>query len=962
MKIITLARTAGVLAICVAFAAPAQSAPRLPRLALPGLGAAAQAKAPAPGAWAHAASDVAPDPSIRFGTLPNGMRYALARQAQPPGQAAIRFWFDAGSLMEGDDQQGLAHFLEHMAFNGSRAIPEGEMIKRLERLGLAFGADTNASTGFTQTIYKLDLPKTDDETIDTSLLVMRETASELLLEQGAVDRERGVVLSEERARDTPAFRTYRERLAFILKGQRPPERLPIGKVDVLKTAPAERLRAFYEAYYRPERAVLVAVGDFDPDVMETRIRQRFADWSAVGAAGAEPDLGKVAKRGTEARLTVEPGAAASLQLAWVSPHDARPDTLARRREDLARALGFSVLNRRLAALARSPDAPFLGAGAFRTDESKAADVTMLSVTLSGERWREGLEAAEQESRRALEHGVRQDELAREIEEFRASLKAAAAGAATRRPSAIAADILAALDDDEVVTNPVQDLAFFEENVAAMTPEVVGRALREVFRGEGPLVFATTPKPIAGGETTVLAALASSRKVEVSAPSAPRTVEWPYADFGPPGQIAGQQEVADLDAVVVRFANNVRLVVKPTRLRDDEVLVRVNVGQGLKGLPAGVQGPSWAAAAFVEGGLGKINADDLERVLAARVYGARFGVSDDALTLTGSTRTDHLDTQLQVLAAYVSDPGWRAEAFERVRKAGETAHDQFEATDFGVLSRDLAGLLHAGDRRWTFPTREEIRKAAPGDLRATLASDLASGPIEVVIVGDTTVEKATDLVARTFGALPARAPGVQGALGQVGFPAPGAEPVRLTHKGRKDQSIGYIAWRTSDFYASPQQARDNAVLGEVLELRLIDELREAQGATYSPSVAYSHSTVWSGWGYIAASVEVPPERLAAFFSDASRIVEDLKAKPVSDDELARARLPRIERIEKARKTNEYWLSELSGASVDPRRLDAIRAAIPGTERVSAADVQAAARRVFANAPFQLMVLPEGSDRR
>ena len=248
----------------------------------------------APGEWPQARSDIAVDPEIRFGTLPNGMRYALRRQTIPEGQAALRLRIDAGSLMEADDQQGLAHFLEHMAFNGSQAVPEGEMIKILERLGLAFGADTNASTGFDETIYKLDLPRTDAETVDTSLMLMRETARNLLIAPDAVDRERGIVLSEERARDTPAYRTYKARLAFLLKGQRVNERYPIGLTQVLQDAPAQRIRDFYEAYYRPERAVIVAVGDFDLDLMEGKIREAFADWAPAAGDGAGSEFEEIA--------------------------------------------------------------------------------------------------------------------------------------------------------------------------------------------------------------------------------------------------------------------------------------------------------------------------------------------------------------------------------------------------------------------------------------------------------------------------------------------------------------------------------------------------------------------------------------------------------------------------------------------------------------------------------------------
>lgn len=912
-----------------------------------------------PGSWPQSASDVPADSAILFGALPNGMRYAIRRQTIPAGQAALRLWIDAGSLMEAEDQQGLAHFLEHMAFNGSKAVPEGDMIKILERLGLAFGADTNASTNFDETVYKLDLPRTDDETVDTSLMLMRQAAGELTLAQDAVDRERGVVLSEERARDTPAYRIYRSRIEFLLPGQRLPLRMPIGKVDVLKSAPASKLREFYDAYYRPERAVLVAVGDFDPKSVEAKIKAMFADWRPVGEAGGEPDLGTLRPRGPEAKVAVEPGGSLGIQIVWTRPADLSPDTVSQRREDLLQLLGFSVLNRRLSALGRAPNPPFIAAGAYEADQGRSAQFTLMSASAEPDRWREALTAISDEQRRAVQYGVRQDELDREIEEVRARLKAAVAGAATRRPADLAEEIVRSLSDREVVTSPADDMAFFEEAVRGLTADSVSDVLRAAFQGQGPLVFINTPNAIAGGDDAVLSVLNASRARPVAAPAAPTRIAWPYESFGQPGKVAARREVKDLGVTLIRFANGVRLTVKPTKFRDDEVQVRVNIGSGLAGEPADRQTLSWASSAFTEGGLAKIDNEDMERVLAAKVYGARFGIADEAYVLTGGTRTGDLATQLQVLTAYVAEPGWRPEGFQRLLGQGRTIHDQYESTDTGVLARDLGGLLRRGDRRWTFPDRQEIAAARIDDLKAEVAPALANGSIEVVIVGDVTVDDAISAMSQTFAALPPRpAPArTSDAQRQVGFPDGRATPLPLTHKGRADQSIGYVAWPTTDFWANPQRARDTAILGEIMRLRLTEELRESQGATYSPSVGYNHSTTWTGWGYMSASVEVPPQKLPEFFSDVDRMAASLRDSPVSADELARAKKPRIEALQRARVTNSYWLNELSGAQSDPRRLTFIRDLIPGTERVSAADVEAAAR--FALNPekaFRLTVTP------
>lgn len=941
-----------VLAAALAFTAAHPATAQAP------LAAPAAAKL-SPGEWPQAKSDLKADPAIRFGALPNGMRYAIRRQTIPAGQAALRLWFATGSMMETDEQRGLAHFLEHMAFNGSKEVKEGEMVKILERLGLAFGADTNASTGFSETTYKLDLPRTDAETVDTSIKLLREAAFNLTIDPAAVDRERGIVLSEERARDTPGYRVLVERMNFQLKGQRLPTRLPIGQVEVLRKAPASQIVDYYNTWYRPERAVFVAVGDFDVDAMEARIKAAFGGWTAKAPAKPEPEQGPVAPRGPEAKLVVDPGVTQTLQVTWLSPPDLSLDTEAKRRRDLTENLGLAVLNRRYSALARGTNPPFLGAGAGKFEQDDAVEVVSVGVNAEAGRWREALAAAEQEQRRLVRYGVQQGELDREIEEIRAQLKAAVAGAATRRPADLAGEILQSLADHSVVTAPADDLSMFEAAVKDLKAETVSAVLKTTFRGQGPLVFMASPTPIDGGEPAVLAALTSSQQVAVTPPAQQQALTWPYESFGPPGAVVERREVADLGVTFVRFANGVRLTVKSTHFRDDEVLTRVNVGRGMLGLPADRQSPFWAASAMIEGGLKKITTEDMERVLASKVYGGRFSFQDDAFVLSGGTRTGDLLTQMQVLAAYISEPAWREAAFARIKAAGRTIHDQYESTSNGVMARDLPGLIHSGDRRWTFPSREQIANGTIAEVQAAVTPDLSNGPVEVVMVGDVTVEAAIAATAATFGALAPRREAQAASQGvqTPPFPKGSAQPVTLVHKGRADQGVGYIAWGTTDYWTNPQRARETAVLREVMKLRLTDELREAQGVTYSPDVNSQHSLVWKGWGFLAANVEAPPEKLPGFFDDVLKIAQALRTTEVSADELARAKTPRIEAIQRARVTNGYWLGELAGAQADPRRLDLIREIIPGTEKVTAADVKRAAEHwLKPEGAYRVVVIP------
>ncbi|KAK0360092.1 hypothetical protein LTR94_028659, partial [Friedmanniomyces endolithicus] len=291
------------------------------------------------------------------------------------------------------------------------------------------------------------------------------------------------------------------------------QRLPIGDLEVIRTAPRERFVDFYDAYYRPSRATFIAVGDFDVDAMEAKIRSAFEDWSPDAADGPEPDLGVVAPRQPETSIIVEPGVQSSIQINWIKPADLDPDTVSERSEATIRYLGLAVLNRRLGEMARADNPPFLGAGGGYQSLYKSLDAGVLSVSFTPGNWKRALETAEQEARRLTQYGVTAPELQREITEFRTALQNAVATAATRSTPALAGGLLSAVNADNVFTSPAENLALFEKAVAGLTPETVNAAVRPVFEGQGPLVLFSSPVPVEGGEAAVTAALEASRQVE-----------------------------------------------------------------------------------------------------------------------------------------------------------------------------------------------------------------------------------------------------------------------------------------------------------------------------------------------------------------------------------------------------------------------------------------------------------------
>ncbi|MDP1913943.1 pitrilysin family protein [Brevundimonas sp.] len=896
--------------------------------------------------WAQATSDIPVDANVRFGILPNGMQYAILRNATPPGQASFRLRLDAGSLMENENQLGLAHFMEHMAFNGTTNIPENDLLRILERLGLAFGADTNASTGFDQTVYMLELPRTNDETVDASLRIMREQVSEALMAADAVDAERGVIEGEERLRNTPGLRSIKAQLALLAPGQRVSQRLPIGDLNIIRNAPRERFVEFYDAYYRPSRATFVAVGDFDVDAMEAKIRGAFESWEPSAADGPEPDLGTVAPRQPETRILVEPGVQSSIQLNWIRNPDRDPDTVAERREDLLRNLGVSVLNRRLGEIARTDDPPFASAGGGEGNLVESLDIASVSAQFAPGEWKRALEAIEQEQRRLSQYGVSDAELQREIIDIRASLENAVAGAATRRTPQLAGGLTNAVNARDVFSSPQTNLDLFNAAVEGVTAARINEAIRPVFTGEGPLALVITPVEIEGGEAAVTAALEASRLVPVSAPAAQTQMDWPYANFGAAGTVQDRREIAEVGATVVTFTNGVRLTVKPTAFRDEQILVSVRTGIGEQGMSPSRADPQLLAAAIVPpGGLGRLTFDELSRTLNGRIYSAGFQVGGDSYQLQGATRPEDLALQMQVLAAYLTDPGLRPAPMQLIKSIFPQQIVQLMATPGGAFQIQGSGLLASGDKRESLPTAEEIAAWTIDDLRAGVTTGLASGPIDVIVVGDLTVEDAIAAVGPTFGALAARGPDAQPAAGAavLRFPAPTAEPVRLTHNGPAEQALAYIAWPTTDAVGDRTDARRASILSEVLKLRVLEEIRERQALAYSPGVRASASDVYEDYGSISITAETAADKLDAFYAAVEAITVSLRDTPVTEDELNRARLPVIESLHRSQASNEYWLGQLGEVVDQPGDIEQILTHITDLEAITPADIQTLARQ-------------------
>ncbi len=894
----------------------------------------------------HQTSDLPVDPGVHWGKLDNGLRYALLHNPEPRGRISARLAIRVGSLYENDNERGLAHFLEHMAFNGSRHFPRADVVEFFQRLGMDFGGDTNASTGFDRTIYQLELPDTKPETLRESLTFFADVAGGLLLESKEIDKERGIILSEKRARDSVGLRTFLAELEFLVPDTRFPQRLPIGTEKVISTAGRERFVGFYDAWYRPERMVLVLAGDFDPAAAEPLVREIFGPLEARGPALPEPRLGTVApSEEVTAHLHTEKEAGnTNVALETVAPYTFETDNAANRLKYLPRTLALQMLNRRLSILAKQEGAPFLSGLVGVTEQFDFFRNASIELNCRPDQWAAALAVAEQELRRALDHGFQPEELAEAVAGMKNNLEQAVRTAATRRSSALADELTGDLLDRSVTTHPSAELALYSPALVAVTPEQCTAALRATWsETAGRKIFVAGNLELPKAAQNITAAYNNSRRTIVTPPPRKEQAAFAYTDFGKPGKVDETKVVEDLDATLIEFKNGVRLNLKPTDFEAGRIRVSVRIGGGTLTQPPGQRGLGLLAnVAFTTGGLGQHSVDDLQRLLAGKTVGLAFGAQTDAFTFGGATNRDDLLLQLQLICAYLTDPGYRPESLRQVHKMADQTYLRLAHVPEGPIQLEVAPLLASGDPRFGLPPKEVLLARSLDELKAWLTPQFAKGAIEVAIVGDFDPEATLTAVAQTFGALPKRQK--KPAYEAERKVAKLAEPVarEYTIESEIPKALVRLYWPASDA-RDVKFSRRMRLLTDVFADRLRVKIREELGGTYSPNAGGDLSETYPGYGYIVAEATVAPDDTRRIADAIKAVAAGLQANGVTEEELVRAKQPVLTALRESSRTNPYWLNTvLASAQEIPQRLEWSRTRYSDNESVTTAELTALAR--------------------
>lgn len=897
--------------------------------------------------WPQASSDVAPDKGATFGTLDNGFRYIIYPNSEPPKRVSLRLHIASGSLMEADNQQGLSHFLEHMVFNGSKDYSAEEFIPKMQRLGIAFGAHVNAYTSFDETVYMLDLPDLSEETMKLGFTAMRDFGDGALLSMDEINKERGVILSEKVSRDSVGTRLMEQQFTQLLPGSLLAKRFPIGIEDVIKNAPRERFVELYSRFYTPRRMTFIVVGDINAEEMKAKIEKTFSSMTNPPDAGKNQDLGPIRQpEGVESAVFADKEVTSTdVSLMLTRPYVMKHDTVAERTEDMKLEIAHAILDRRFEKLSKIEGSAIASGSISKSNLFNYLELGSIDITAADDRWKEVVPILEQEYRRVIDHGFTEAELAEAKSNFLNAYEQAVKQKATRKSENLATGLAKAVNDDTVFSDPETDLEIAKRALDSIDAAACHKAFKTFWEAEGYHLVLTTKEKPEGAEKELSSLFEESRGKPVDAPAAGVAQTFAYTSFGKAGTVTSRKEVKDMGITQLVLSNQVRVNLKPTDFEKGKVRLLARIGSGKLTQPKDMPMlDDFAAAVFEGGGLGKHSNDDLQQILAGKNVGSTLSIGEDAFTLSGATTAADFTTQVQLMCASLTDPGYRNEALWQFQKAVPMMYQQLKHTASGP-QQEMQAWLYGGDSRFAIAPMEKLSSYTIADAKKWLTPELTKGYLELTIVGDFEVDKVLPDLLATFGALPPRAasPAALPEARKIQFPnAPASKT--FTYDSKIPQGIASMMWKTEGVRGNQKEFRRLNILGDIYSDRIREEIREKLGASYSPDAGASGSDAYEGIGYIIAQSIGKPEDLDLLLKTMRELADKFSKEGATDDELDRAMKPTLGQLDKSLRDNSYWLGTvMSQSQADPKRLELARGRDADYRSITLAEINALAKK-------------------
>ncbi len=897
------------------------------------------------------------DPDIKMGILENGLTYYIKENSKPESRAELRLVVNAGSILEDDDQKGLAHFLEHMAFNGTEHFEKQAIIDYLESIGMRFGAELNAYTTFDETVYRLTVPTKDPENLKTALLILEDWAFNMTLDPEEIEKEKGVVIEEWRG-DRGANRRIRDKQLSVIYGDsKYAERLPIGDMEIISNLELETIEKFYSDWYRPDLMAIVVVGDFDSAVMEEMIINNFSRYE-IQEDLREREVFDVPDNKEILMSVVSDKEATESRIKLLIKHDYMPSvTVSDYREMIVRILYHQILNDRLEELSRQPDAPFINAYSGLGSLSQTKDFYTIQAEVIDNGILDGLKAILIEAEKVKQFGFTESELERKKEKILSWMERAYNEIDQRESDKLASECIRNFLESESMPGLEFEYEIYKTYLSGITLDEVNELSNKWITEENKLVLASMPEKegiIIPEVTQLLAVFDEVAVMELTAYvddvlDTPLLKELPVA-----GSVISEKvrEVVGLTEWIL--SNGVRVVLKPTDFKNDEVLFNAYSPGGLSLVADSDYISAVAATSLItESGLGEFDLTQLEKKLSGLIVDVSPWIKELFEGLKGSATQEDLETMFKLIYLYFTEPVLNEEAVITYKNQQENLLINKEANPENVFWDTVKYILSDEDIR-SKPLTIEILDEIDSEFAYNFYKERFrdSSDFTFIFVGNFEIREIKPFIETYIGGLPST--GRIESWRDLGVDPPASVVEESIYKGLEQKSEVVITFN-GDFNWSLKNVISLKILTEILEMSLTDKIREDLGGTYSINVYGVPKRLPDGEYYIYIIFGCAPDEVDNLSEAIFNIVTGLKESGSEASYFNSVKEIILAERETNLQSNDFWVSVIQTYYKYEENPELILEYTNISESITMQDIQDAAKFYFNEDRYVRVVL-------
>jgi zinc protease len=911
------------------------------------------------------AQPVPVDPNVRIGKLPNGLTYYIQKNSKPEKKMELRLAVNAGSILEDNDQLGLAHFMEHMNFNGSKHFPKNDLVDYLQKVGVKFGADLNAYTGFDETVYILPISTSDPDIVEKGFTVIEDWAGNNLLDKTEIEKERGVVLEESRLSKGAQERMLRQYFPRLFNGSKYAERLPIGKDEILKTFKPETIERFYKQWYRPDLMAVIVVGDIDPAEAEKKIKAHFSGFKNPASEKQRPSIIPIPARTKSDAMVLtdeeQPNTVVEV-INFIKPAK-KIKTWGDYRKSIIRELVNNLINQRLEELTQKENPPFAFAFSGRDQFIRGYEGFFSYAVLGSSTVKQAVDALIAESERARRFGF----LKTELERAKADLLNQSEEAFNEKDKMESSTIVGGYLNNFLEGSPIPGVANRYTFIKQILPSITLQEINEVTKSMSP---STTPFVMIQAPKNKAAELPSDADLLKDVVSATKQTITPYTEkvvaanimdnTGASGKIMSETKNEKLNTVNLSLSNGVTITVKPTTFKNDEVVMDAWRLGGWQRFPLEDKENAESAAQLVQlMGVKDMSPTDLKKFLSGKTIRVTPYLNPSEEGIEGSSSVKDFETFLQLVNLYMTAPR-KDEALLKSYLGNIKGFLKFAKEDPQTYFQDTMQKIIYNNNPWltSIPTPEELDKVnadkALGIYKTIYGN--AQG-LHFTFVGNVDLEKAKPLFEKYLGSLPSQ-------KAEITFKDNGIRPVKggLTaniKKGKEAQSQINILWSGETEFNREQKMALKALI-EVLNIKIIEKLREELGGMYSGGMngdilrrPYAHYNV-------NATVPCGPENVDKLTTALFDLIKNAQEGKIEQKDLDKVKETWRKKYEEGMKDNDIWLTGLSQSFIDGTDPEAILDYETRVNALTITDLQNAAKKFLdINNAIRVVLYPENA---